>query len=104
MDKLSQVKTALAVYAEENNIPDQAVNLMEVLVVNNVSYEDADQFCADHFITTVVADYYKNFYTDYAERVAKEAEQMQEVSDNQIDPKVVLHEIRDKIDFLLTIL
>jgi hypothetical protein len=103
MTKIDQVKMSLAVYAETNNIPEQAVNLMETLIVNNVSYDDADNFCTEHFITSTVADYYKNFYEYYLAEQTK-GEKAPEASVNSNDIKTMLQEIKDKLDFIINTL
>lgn len=87
MDKIMEVKQALAIYANENDIPAPAVNLMEKLIENNVSYADADKFCEEHFINKAIADIYKEFYNYLANTKAPEP-QVRELHDAEIIDKI----------------
>lgn len=89
MDKIIEVKQKLAIYANENDIPVPAVNLMEKLIENNVSYADADKFCEEHFINRSVADLYKGFY-----------EYIQQTKEHTTDPRQLIEDIKQKLALL----
>lgn len=50
------------VFCETNNVPKPAQELLRVLIDNNVPFDNADDFCKEHFIIDTVAEYYRKFF------------------------------------------
>lgn len=97
MADLTQIRQELAIYAEANNIPEPAVALLDKLIENNVSYIDADKFCAEHFISNAIADQYKNFY-EYIENLRKN--KVEEPVVQQDDSLEIINQIYGLLDKL----
>lgn len=104
MDKLTQVKQELAIYANDKNIPEAAVIWMEKLVENNVSYDDADNFCEEHFINNIVADNYKAFYLYLQEKLSSGAEQEEASGDRNGEIVQLIESIQEQLDLLRSLI
>lgn len=104
MDKLTQVKQELAIYANDKNIPEAAVVWMEKLVENNVSYDDADNFCEEHFINNIVADNYKAFYLYLQEKLSSGAEQEEAPRDKDVEIVQLIESIQEHLDLLKSLI
>lgn len=85
--ELNKTLEWLNIFAEDNKIQTGAVNLLETMVKNNVSADDAQQFCQEHFMSSNIADYYVKFYDYVVARVeaeSKESEDVEDTSDSLI--------------------
>lgn len=101
-NNFNQVKSLLAVYAYDNNIPDAAIPLMEQLIKANVSYDQADAFCADHFINSSVAQYYQEFYKYVVTTKEQKEEKPNVISSDMLKQiSALLRETADKIEQML---
>lgn len=103
MDKLTQVKQELAIYANDKNIPEAAVVWMEKLVENNVSYDDADNFCEEHFINNIVADNYKAFYLYLQEKLSAGAVE-EAPRDKDVEIVQLIESIQEQLDLLKSLI
>lgn len=87
MMELNKTLELLNIFAGDNKIQAGAVNLLETMVKNNVSADDAQQFCQEHFMSANIADYYVKFY-DYVvavlEAERKEPEDVEDTSNSLI--------------------
>lgn len=85
--ELNKTLELLNTFAEDNKIQTGAVNLLETMVKSNVSADDAQQFCQEHFMSSNIADYYVKFY-DYVvalvEAENKEPKDAEDTSDSLI--------------------
>lgn len=103
-EKLEQVRAELISYIQEHpEVPKPVVPLIDTLIANNVSFDNADQFCADHFIKQEVADYYKQFYIYVMTLLNPPTEAEPEQSDGS-EILILINEIQDRLDRLKAIL
>lgn len=98
MSKIEEIKQELAIFVENEGINISAVPLIEKLIENNVSYDEADQFCEEHFMSNVIANHYKNFYNYIL--IKKEAEKSPVTTSDSINAKKIILEIKERLDIL----
>lgn len=98
MSKIEEIKQELAIFVENEGINISAVPLIEKLIENNVSYDEADQFCEEHFMSNVIANHYKNFYNYIL--IKKEAENSPVTTSDSINAKKIILDIRQQLDIL----
>ena len=102
--KLERVRTELISYIQEHpEIPEPMVSLIDTLIANNVSYDNADQFCADHFIKQEVADYYKQFFIYVMTVLNPPTEAEPEQADGS-EVLILINEVQERLDRLKAIL
>ena len=101
--ELDQALSLLKEFGEANKIQAGALNLVEVLVKNNVPVNGATQFCADHFMTAAVADYYKEFFT-YVANLKKETKDTTTEDVGTLDTMAILKSIDSTLKEILTCL
>jgi hypothetical protein len=75
--ELNKTLELLKTFVTDNKIQSGAVNLLETMIKNNVSADDAPLFCQEHFMSANIADYYVKFY-DYVVSVIEEENKAQE--------------------------
>jgi hypothetical protein len=103
-EKLEQITAELFVFADAHpEIPGPAIPLIGTLVENNVPYDKAEQFCAEHFIISDVADYYKQFFDYIVEKQQQQTEAKDEQADGAEIPTLI-NEIQERLDKLKAIL
>jgi hypothetical protein len=103
-EKLEQVRAELISYIQEHpEIPEPVVPLIDTLIANNVSFDNADQFCADHFIKQEVADYYKRFYI-YVMTLLNPPTETEPEQEDGSEVLSLINEIQDRLDRLKAIL
>ena len=59
---IDKVVEMLNTFAAENNIPEGARSLLQTMVDNNVSAEGAELFCHEHYMSSGIAELYKDFF------------------------------------------
>lgn len=101
MDKITKIKQDLALYANERGWSEAVINLLEMFINNNVSYENAEQFCAEHFMADSIATYYKEFFDWVC--TTKDMNENTNVIDLSAVTRRLL-QLRDSIDELLELL
>jgi hypothetical protein len=63
MATINELKSELAIFSENNGLDLAAIPLIEKLIENNVSFDDAHKFCEEHFMSDVIAKHYQDFYS-----------------------------------------
>lgn len=69
---INKVIDMLNTFAAEQGVPEGARSLLQTMVSNNVSSEGAETFCQEHYMTSDIADLYKQFFTYVLAKKAEE--------------------------------
>lgn len=76
--ELNKTLELLKTFADINKIQEGAVSLLGSMVQNNVSADNAYQFCQEHFMSSNIADYYIQFYDYVVDSLDKGAQKATE--------------------------
>lgn len=99
--ELHEALELLKKFGEEQKVQQGALNLVETLVKNNVPVNGAKHFCAEHFMSETIAQYYEDFFN----YVASTKEKQKEVESSELpqDKDTTVESSSTQIQLLISI-
>jgi hypothetical protein len=102
MATVNELKAELAIFSENNGLDLAAIPLIEKLIENNVSFDDAHKFCEEHFMSDVIAKHYQDFYSYIL--LKKQTETAKNITSKQANACSLIDDIIAKLEELKNLL
>ena len=83
--ELKEALELLNKFGKEKKVQQGALNLVETLVKNNVPVNGAKQFCAEHFMSENIAQYYEDFFNYVAQLKEVKSSKLPETDGGEIE-------------------